>query len=256
MIALGILLSLALWISLALWLGRVVYRATGRRGLKIAVTTLVLWLPCWDVIPAVIQFSRAVHNLGGSRITRTVQVDGYLSAADERDSYLVVKSLRSTPTGYIEVYRAGEYYERRGLDILEAKPGYYQYRLARPGAAECAATEAVPGMRKSLEIDKLAEYCIAVAWHEHPVSRYQLERSLEWRPLEGYLWPRPIYSQWARVVDHQTNEVLSQYYVLQYNAWFPPIGIIPWSYSPSSMDYNVVRALQMPTAPLKDSAHE
>jgi hypothetical protein len=142
------------------------------------------------------------------------------------------------------------------LAIVEAKRGYYQYRLARPGATECALTEAIPGMRKQLDIDKMAEYCIAVSWHEHPVSRYQLESSLEWQPLEGYLWPRPIYSQWARVVDRQTNEVISQYYILQYNPWFLPIGIITWQYIPSPMDYDIVRALQMPTTTLEDSAHE
>ena len=66
------------WLVWGYWVGHWVYRWKHSRWLQLAATLFALWLPLWDLIPGYLLYQKAIREVGGIRIYRTVEAEGYL----------------------------------------------------------------------------------------------------------------------------------------------------------------------------------
>lgn len=237
MMGLLTLLAIALLLAIAIAAGAYAYRGSHKWWAFVLVTVIVLWLPFWDVVPGVILFNKKVRELGGVRVFRKVEVDGFLDRTCYSECYDRWRALLSTRRDYR--YIEAEVATRRGLaDPLNLQPGYYTFHLEQIDESACEALRKADVSTQALR-GKAEGKCVVAERHDDPVSRYVFEDSNGWQPLPGSSRNVPILGFWHRVIDRETGEILGQSYRLMFVSWIGRhgIGIPRWRYVP---DGNVV----------------
>jgi hypothetical protein len=224
---------IALWLACGVLVGHWVYRKKGSRWLQLAATLFALWLPLWDAIPGYLLYQKAIRAIGGVRIHQTVYAEGYL------DHTAVLghcwRELPSTPYAYCENVEADSAYS--SLGPLNAKAGYYEYRLAPIDAPECAP------FREHLNVEymqrqyQLGPRCVVATRRDEPFSRFEYSHGSEFLPSP---WPvPPVLARWDRVRDLATGQTVAQATRLNYILWIlRPIRNHPfqWNYKRDQSD--------------------
>lgn len=221
MIAAFLLLGAIVWLCIAAAVGWLAWRQTHKRLLQIAVSVFVLWLPFWDVIPGLYFYYKAIREVGGVRIYRTVQAKGYLDRTlTDCDSCWTF--LRTSPYKYVEVQRTVPW---GTLSTLEPEPGFYEYRLLPKGSPECGPFESLPNADRIRSVRGIRDLCVSSIHRSAPMSRYELSAETKQLP-----WGPGIYSR--RVHDIQTNELLAESNQVYFTSWLgEQIGLPHWQFT-------------------------
>jgi hypothetical protein len=210
-----LIMALALvWVILCVRVSIWVYKWKGDRWLQLAVTLFALWLPLWDAIPGYLLFQKAVREIGGVRIYKKVQAKGYLDNFLHRNDCW--NFLTSSPYAYCES-AAGDS-NNSSLGPLNAKAGYYEYRLAPIDAPECAPFREHANVEVMQREYQLGPRCVVATRRDEPVSRYEY---LEGEDRLAVSWPSAIagWSRWTRVRDRVTGEIIAQATSVGYEPW-------------------------------------
>jgi len=216
-----------LWLAWGFLVGHLVYKWKHGRGLQLLATLFALWLPLWDLIPGYLLYKKAIREVGGIRIYRTVEAEGYL------DRSLITsncwKSLKGRPFLYCENYERNN--DHSALGPLNAAAGYYEYRLAPIDTPECTPFHQlnVEVMRTS---HQLGDKCVVATRRDEPASRYEFAMGAG-SYAEAWLVP-PAELGWMRVNDRVTGEVVAQSTTVGYRPWIwrTRLGIpLEWRYT-------------------------
>ncbi|MBK6349307.1 MAG: hypothetical protein V9E93_17560 [Steroidobacteraceae bacterium] len=221
----GLLVGLILWLGMALLVGVLIGRRSDRAWLGVLTAVVIFILPIWDLPFGLAMYKRYVEDLGGTRVFRTVEADGYLQSPGHTLD-LVVQTLRGARAG--SAGRAAfpySYYEAHfdrgssGDFIQEA--GFYEIRLADRGSPECEQFESWPRARQYRDYRHLQELCVVAIRRNEPRSRYERDSPYYRQALPGPSWLPPVWAVWTRFLDRETGQVLAQQYELRYESWFP-----------------------------------
>ncbi len=229
MIMIGLLFLgvIALWLAWGVLFGQWVYRKKESRWLQLAATLFALWLPLWDAIPGYLLYQKVVREIGGVRIYQTVSADGYLDHMLGNDCW---QFLANSPYAYCE--SAGGDRDEGSLGPLNAKVGYYEYRLAPIDAPECAPFREQLNVEATQQTYQLGLRCVVATRRDEPLSRYEYDMGPGEVPSP---WPLPpVLTGWQRVRDRVTGETVAQATTVAYTPWilrsFKRWGAV-WNYS-------------------------
>lgn len=225
MLGLLYLLLIAIWLALALLIGRWAYRKSGSRLRQLVATIIALWIPLWDVVPGYLMYRNAIGEIGGVRIQRTVRADGYLDRVLRNDCW---KRLKSSPYAYCEEEVGNS--RRSSLGVLNAKAGYYEYRLSPIDSPECAPFREQLNAPAMQEAYRLGPNCVVVTRRDSPISQYEY---LQEDSSMLTIWPVPqIYASWFQVQDRLSGETIAQATQLKYDIWISRVLRLPigWNY--------------------------
>jgi hypothetical protein len=215
---LGWLLLGTAWLAAVYATWRLAAVLSWQPWLQYAATAAVLWLPLWDLIPGAAACHMANRELGGTHLYRTVESDGYLDL--RRHSALEIwGTLPASPYRYIEIRS-----DRRPLTSV-SDPAYYQLSLVQRGNPACAAFDESPGAATFRVATGLSNYCPVVVRREQPISRYSVDSSGSWRPVDRYGWSRSLEARWTRIVDRDGLGVLAEAYLFRYTPWLSTLGL-------------------------------
>ncbi len=227
MIAAFLLLGTIVWLSIAAAAGWLAWRQTHKRWLQIAISLFVLWLPFWDVIPGLYFYYKAIREVGGVRIYRTVKAEGYLdrTLTDCRNCWT---ALRDSPYEYLEV----EITASAAVEAsLTPRPGYYVFRFLENGDPGCDDFEALSNVENLRKLYGLRDACVSVERRPEPFSRYEYSSSRGWMPFNEEISIRFIDQRWQRVSDLQAGELLAAASGLRFVSWLgAQIGIPEWRF--------------------------
>lgn len=237
-----------LWLAWGFFVGSRVYKWKHSRGLQLLATLFALWLPLWDLIPGYLLYQKAIREVGGIRIYRTVEAEGYL------DRMAVLGNCWKQLTG--SRYKYCENYERNndhsGLGPLNATAGYYEYRLAPIEAPECAPFREELNVKVMQESYQLGERCVVATRRDEPASRYEF--AMGQGIYEG-VWPvPPARLGWMRVVDRQTGKTVAEATRVIYRIWVMrsnfgiPLG---WAYTQDQTGQPIQLRLEEVVRPAK-----
>lgn len=219
-----VLIVATVWAIAAAAAGTFAYRFRQRRWHKNVTIAAILWLPFWDVVPGLFLYSRAVNEVGGLRIYRTVEADGYLDSASSCTSCW--RYLLSMPYRYLEFEMAS----RDGqLGLITAVPGYYEYSLGERGSDECQAFDSLPHVATIRERTALTDnQCVVAVRRDEPTSRYE---RLHGR--RAYVdWFPSVQLSYYVVRDRVTGENIAEAYQVRYDSWVSQQTTFPtWAYT-------------------------
>ena len=85
----GLVVGLMVWLGVAALAGFLVRHASGRTLLGLLSTVVLFVLPIWDLPFGLLMYKRYVNELGGMRIFRTVEADGYLQSPSHTIDFIV-----------------------------------------------------------------------------------------------------------------------------------------------------------------------
>ncbi len=226
MIAAMLLGAALLWLAIAIGLGAVAFRVSRKRWIQIVTTGVLLWLPFWDVIPGYYLYQRAVREVAGVRIHRTVQVEGYLDLT-ETDCNSCWSRLRDQRYGYLEIRRSG----RTGVLVnAEQGAGYYAYRLLPRDDERRRLFDSLPNAEAMRAYHGLQERCLYWTVSATPVSQYEVSSGIDYYGRSEGLWPVELV--WRRVTDRRSSQVLAQSTVVSFFSRLShQIGIPSWRYA-------------------------
>lgn len=225
MIAAMLLGGLLAWLAIAFGAGMAAYRWKGKRWLQVTLTLIVLWLPFWDVIPGYILYRQAVREVGGVRIYKTVEADGYLDLTDT-DCVSCWSRLVESKYRYLEVRRTGN---SGVLKAIERGTGYYVYRLAPLGDRRCQAFESLPNARRLASLYRLGERCVYSTFSESQSSNVVISRGSDSYQKSS---PWPVTLDWTRVVDRRSPGQLAEAVQVHFFSRLSRLIDIPsWSYT-------------------------
>ncbi len=220
----GLIVGLAVWLGVALLVGFLVRRKSDRAWLGVLAAVVVFVLPIWDLPFGLLMYKQYVEELGGTRIFRTVEAEGYLNSAGATlDSAVsLLHGAKVNPEEH--AFFPYAYYEakfgRGSSDDLLKEAGYYEIRLAERGSPECALFEAWPRASNYRQYLHLQDSCVVAIRRDKPRSRYALETYLR-RALPGPAWLPPVWASGHEIVDRENGEVLARTYQLVYESWLP-----------------------------------
>lgn len=221
----GLVVGLVLWLGMALLVGFLVRRRSDRVWVGVLTAVVVFILPIWDLPFGLLMYKRYVDELGGTRIFRTVEADGYLQSPGNTLGLVVgtLLAARTGPAGQgafpYSYYEA--YFDRGGADDFIQESGFHEIRLANRSNPECAPFEAWPRARGYREHRHLQDLCVVAIRRNEPRSRYERDSPYYRQALPGPSWLPPVWAVWTRIIDRKTGEVLAQQYELRYESWFP-----------------------------------
>lgn len=242
----GLIVGLLIWLSIATLVGFFVRRYSGRAWLGVVTTAVLFVLPIWDLPFGLLMYKRYVEQLGGTRVFRTVEADGYLQTPSNTLD-LVVQMLRAAragpagraafPYSYYEAH-----FDRGSSDDFIQEAGFYEIRLADRGSPECAQFDAWPRARDYRNYRQLQDVCVVAIRSNEPRSRYESDSPYDRQALPGPSWLPPVWAVWTRIIDRETGEVLAQQYQLRYESWIP---------MPHLDEYRPLTWLTGPSPPLR-----
>jgi hypothetical protein len=212
-----ILLLFVGWIALAIWIGKFVYWHSEKRWTQIAAVILVLWLPLWDVIPGLYFYNKAVRELGGVQIHKTVEADGFLDL-DATDNPYQLMTLRTLPYRYIELRMTRRPYGSPSQTTLTDVPGFYQFSFDPLGDSRCADLE--PHFdKRDVQKDLPAGQCLVATRRDVPISRYERESSRGWQATDRYGSYPFVQLSWHEIRDREQNAVIARAVRVRYATW-------------------------------------
>jgi hypothetical protein len=230
------------------WVGRAVYQRTGERWKQALATTMVLWLPFWDLVPGTVFFYHAVYKYGGVRIYERVKAEGYLELACTFYCERRWVGLAKDPYQYIEVHipqpeASRGHIPARVLPLF--LPGYYQFFTMQITPQQCLAEQQLPDRRSHYVTDEfklrhppesaLRDICVVAQRHDRSISRYRHEYAFR-EKLPDYPSWLPVWSGWSKLVDSKTDRVITQSYSPTFFSWFYPTLSrnfnLVWDYPP------------------------
>ncbi len=224
----AMLLAVALvWIAISIGAGMLVYRWQRKRWMQVATTLLLIWLPFWDVIPGYYLYRKAVREVGGVRIYRTVQAEGYLDlSATDCDSCW--SRLRDYPFRYVEIKRTGP---TGVLSTIESGKGFYEYRLAPVEDITCGSFSQLRFADQLQKGNGIQGNCVVAVKRDRPVSRFEYSTS-GWEILRDEPLLRPIEKLSQRITDRESGEVIAESYEIRFVNWIGAQLELPgWSYT-------------------------
>lgn len=232
MIAAFLLLGAIVWLCIAAAAGWLAYRETHKRWLQVAVSLFVLWLPFWDVIPGLYFYYKAIREVGGVRIYRTVKAEGYLdrSLTDCRNCWT---ALRDSPYEYIEVEITDAGAE---AGSLTPDPGYYAFRLVEIGNPDCAAFEVLHNAGTLRRMYGLTDLCPSAIHAASAISRFEYQSSLGWDVLGQENSFPLIETSWQKLRDLTSGEVVAEASAVRLVTWLSnqlEIPLVQYSVLPS-----------------------
>lgn len=220
-----LLVIVGAWGAFAYVVGEWALRTTQKQWAKWAAMLFVWWLPFWDIAPGLYYYYKAIREVGGVHIYRTVEADGYLDASatgyDTAWSYL-----RHSPYTYIEVHIPSP----SPVAELTRAPGFYEFRLAPNGDRECAVFDALPNAATLRRMYGLKDRCVVAVRRDEPVSRYEVSRGTDRYPMPALL--PAVGVSWVRVRDRSTEQTLAEANQISYSSWLSKgIGIPVWRHT-------------------------
>lgn len=221
MYVLLLLAGLVALLSLAGIAGWLAHRYTGKRWLQIAVSLFVVWLPFWDVIPGLYFYYKAIREVGGVHIYRTVKAEGYLDLT-VTDCTGCWTWLSGSPHRYIEVLRTVPGME---LPTLEAEPGYYEYQLLPAGSAACQPFESLPNAARIMRRRGIPGKCVAIARRDNAISRYELSALTVQLPFGAKVFSRRVRDRSENTIVAESNQV---YFTSRLGR---QVGVPSWQYT-------------------------
>jgi len=209
-----LLLIMLAWITVAYYAGWFVFQQRGKRWQQVLIVLIVLWLPLWDVIPGLYLYYKAIREVAGVRIYKTVQADGYLRPCAMCETAWT--SLGSEHFRYIET--KVEVRDPRPEQSLIPVPGYYEFRLFREDKAECEARALAQNQKKKhfRNLYGFEKACVVSTRRDKPISRYE---RISGKRREGWGPFRPVGASFNLVRDRETNEVLAEGYSISFVSW-------------------------------------
>lgn len=216
MIAAFLLLGAIVWLGIAAAAGWLAYRQTHKRWLQVTVSLFVLWLPFWDVIPGLYFYYKAIREVGGVRIYRTVKAEGYLdrSLTDCRNCWT---ALRDSPYEYLEVQITTS---ESAETSLTPQPGYYIFRLLQNAAPACQAFDSLRNAENLRKLYGLRDRCVSVEYGAEPSSRYEYSSSRGWQLADGKNSYPSVQTSWQTILDLETNDVVAEAQAVRLVSWF------------------------------------
>lgn len=252
----GLLVGLIAWLGVALLIGFLVGRRSDRTWFGVLTAAVAFVLPIWDLPFGLRMYKRYVEELGGTRIFRTVEAEGYLDSEGTTLDFAVGVLNGARINSEERAFFPYAYYEAwfgRGSssDFLK-EAGYYEIRLADRGSPTCAPFESWPRARDYREHRHLQDRCVVAIRRDKPRSRYAMERYLQ-RALPGPGWLPPVWASGHEIVDRENGEVLARTYQLVYESWFPmpriddarPLSWVTYQSGPL-LTRDVIRLPQVP----------
>ena len=211
------LLLVAAWTAIAYAIAAYAAHVARRPWLYIPAFLVLFIAPVWDVVPGLIALSAANAAVGGSHIYRPGNAVGFL---DRRVHTAIAgwTELSLSSFDYIEI--------RSDEQPFTGQPdsGYYELRLSRRGSADCRRFEAMPGEASVSAALGRSDYCPTYVKRAAPISRYVVDSSEGWQPLEWLWWSRPVEAKWTRVRDQSLGVDLCSNYIFRYRPWLADIG--------------------------------
>lgn len=197
-------------------------------------TGVLLWLPFWDVIPGYYLYQKAVREIAGVRIHRTVQVEGYLDLS-ETDCNSCWSRLRDQRYGYLEIRRSG----RTGVLVnAEQGAGYYTYRLLPRDDERCRLFDSLPNAGAMRAYYGLQDRCLYWTVSETPVSQYEVSSGIDYYGRSEGLWP--VRLMWRKVVARSSSELLAESVQVDFFSWIGrQIGVPSWIYTRDSVGQRI-----------------
>lgn len=221
MIGVFLLLAAIVWLCFAVAAGCLAFRHTHKRWLQAAVSLFVLWLPFWDVIPGLYFYYKAIREVGGVRIYRTVKAEGYLDRT-ATDCYSCWTELRNSPYEYMEIHRTVSW---GTLSSVEPGAGYYEYRLLPRGSEGCEPFESLPNADQIRTVRGIRDRCVSFVRRSSPVSRYEVSAERDHIHLGVILFSR-------RVRDLLANETIAESSQIYFTSWLGrEIGVPHWHFT-------------------------
>ena len=226
MIAAMMLAAALVWLAIAIVAGMLVFRWQAKRWLQLATTLFVAWLPFWDVVPGYYLYQKAVREVGGVRIYRTVKAEGYLDLS-ETDCDFCWSRLRYQKAGYLEVQRT---WSSGLLHEMEQGAGYYTYRLLPRDDERCKSFDSLRNAERLRSRYGLKERCVLSIFSPVPVSEYEVSSGSEYYGWSKSLWP--VEMAWRRVLERESQHVLAESMQIYFYSWLGrQIGIPSWRYT-------------------------
>lgn len=221
MIAAFLLLGAIVWLCIAAAAGWLAYRQTHKRWLQVTVSLFVLWLPFWDVIPGLYFYYKAIREVGGVRIYRTVKAEGYLDRT-ATDCYSCWTELLESPYKYLEIHRTVPW---GTLASVEAGAGYYEYRVLPKGSVGCESFESLSNADQIRTVHGLRDRCVSFLRRATPNSRYEVSAETRRWP-----WGVDVYSR--RIRDMQEDQTLSESNQVYFIGWLGrKVGVPAWEFN-------------------------
>lgn len=229
MIGLLILAAALLWIGIAVGAGIGVRRLSGRRGLQVATTLFLVWLPFWDVIPGYYLYQKAVREVAGVRIHQTARAEGYLDLT-QTDCNSCWSQLSNREYGFLEIHRTGK---TGVLDRFEQGAGYYTYRLLPRDDERCRVFNALPNAEGLRGYYGLKDRCLFWTVSATPTSQYEVSSGIDYYGNSKRLWPVELV--WRRVVERGSQRVLAESMAVSFFSRISrQIGIPSWRHADQS----------------------
>ena len=240
------LIGLCVWLAIALLVGRYARHRTGSMRLGAVIALALFVVPMWDLPVGLAMYHKYVGELGGTRIFKSVEAEGYVESTGSGVSFtplglpLFMPDLpEPSANENVGGHHGFAAYAYRELRIAETsmggafvtRPGYWQFDVEPRGHPSCAPFEAWAMEYKVREQNRaLDRWCLVATRRDSPRSRYLLEYSprSSTDPLFGHMTALPgpslvppVLAVWERVIDRETGAVLAQSYALRYNSWIP-----------------------------------
>lgn len=217
------------WIAIAIAAGKFAYKGTKKRWKQVLTVLFVLWLPFWDVLPGWIMYQKAVREMGGVRIKRTVEAEGYLDRTLPHCSDCWTRLNSNGGYHYIEVFVANS---NPQPGSLTATPGYYEFRYESAGSNQCVSLE---NLTNADRIQKRIPpgRCLVVIRRDVPTSQY--EKLSGRSPYHEVKFLPTIWLSWNMVRNRLTDETIAEAYRVHYKSWLGKTFMFPqWNYISSS----------------------
>lgn len=213
-----------LWLFFAMVAGWVAYRCTKKRWTQVVSSLLFVWLPFWDVVPGLYFYYKAVREVGGVHIYKTVRAEGYLDLT-VTDCYSCWSQIDGSPYSYIEVLRT-----TRGLQFpnIETGPGYYEYQLLSAGDSACQPFESLPNAARIMRRRGISGNCLAITRRDYPMSQYEVSVSTAQLPFGPKILSR-------RVRDRAADALLAESNQVYFTSWLGrQVGLPHWQHTEES----------------------
>ncbi len=226
MLALTLLLLAIGWLLVAVVSGFLAYKGTRKRWVQVATAIVVLWLPFWDVIPGWILYQKAVREVGGVRIYKTVEAEGYLDRS-ATDCYSCWSQLNGSSYEYLEVERT---VSGGALSVIEPDPGFYEYRLDPLEESSCAAFNELPNADLLRSNHAIGRRCVISTVSSTPVSRYEVRsEATNFKDINS---PWRIRLNKFQVRDRINDELLAESVQVYFTSWLGRfVGIPRWQFT-------------------------